>query len=75
MIPLVMYPAARGNWSDVWTVIISFSILTIGSMLAVVLLALRGITLLPGLRLERYSHAAAGGTIFAAGCAIQFLGL
>ncbi|WP_197677720.1 hypothetical protein [Opitutus sp. GAS368] len=75
MIPLVMYPAARGSWSDVWTVVISFSVLTIGTMLAVVLLALQGIRLLPELRLSRYSHALAGGTVLLAGCAIQFLGL
>jgi len=75
MIPLVMYPAAQGSWSDVWIIVGSFSALTIGSMLVVVLLALKGVSLLPTKRLERYSHAVAGGTIFCAGCAIQFLGL
>jgi len=75
MIPLVMYPAARGSWHDVWMVVISFSVLTVGTMLAVVLLALKGISLLPELKLSRYSHAMAGGTILLAGCAIQFLGL
>ena len=75
MIPLVMYPAAQGSWSDVWIVVATFSTLTIGSMLAVVLLALKGISLLPTIRLEKYSHALAGGTILLAGCAIQFLGL
>jgi len=61
MIPIVMYPAAEGNWSDVW--------------LAVVMLAVKGIELVPTRKLERYTHAVAGGTIMAAGCAIQFLGL
>lgn len=75
MIPLVMYPAARGSWADVWTVVVGFSVLTVGTMLAVVLLALQGIRLLPELRLSRYSHALAGGTVLLAGCAIQFLGL
>lgn len=75
MIPLVMYPAARGSWADVWTVVASFSVLTVGTMLAVVLLALQGIRLLPELKLSRYSHALAGGTVLLAGCAIQFLGL
>jgi hypothetical protein len=75
MIPLVMYPAAQGSWADVWTVVITFSALTIGSMLVVVLLASKGISLLPTTKLERYSHAVAGGTILLAGCAIQFLGL
>ncbi len=75
MIPLVMYPAARGSWSDVWIVVAGFSVLTVGTMLAVVLLALQGIRLLPELKLSRYSHALAGGTVLLAGCAIQFLGL
>ncbi len=75
MIPLVMYPAAQGSWADVWTVVATFSVLTIGAMLAVVLLAMKGLSLLPAGRFERYNHAAAGGTILLAGCAIQFLGL
>lgn len=75
MIPLVMYPGAQGNWADVWIVVGTFSALTIGSMLVVVLAALKGVSLLPTRELERFSHAVAGGTILAAGCAIQFLGL
>jgi nickel/cobalt exporter len=75
MIPLVMYPAAQGSWGDVWSVVVVFSLLTVASMLAVVLVARQGISLLPTARLERYSHAVAGGTVLAAGCAIQFLGL
>jgi len=75
MIPIVMYPAAEGNWRDVWFVSGLFSLLTIVSMLAVVLLAVKGIELVPTKKLERYTHAVAGGTIMAAGCAIQFLGL
>lgn len=75
MIPLVMYPAAQGSWGDVLTVAITFTVLTIGSMLVVVLLGVKGIALLPKTGLERYGHAVAGGTVLAAGCAIQFLGL
>jgi len=75
MIPIVMYPAAEGNWGDVWFVSGLFSLLTILSMLVVVLLAVKGIELVPTKKLERYTHAVAGGTIMAAGCAIQFLGL
>jgi hypothetical protein len=75
MIPLVMYPAARGSWHDVWTVVAVFSTLTVGTMLLVVLLTLKGISLLPEMRWQRYSHALAGGTILLAGCAIAFLGL
>lgn len=74
MIPLIMYPAAQGSWSDVWTVVLTFGALTIASMLLVVLLALKGMSLLPTRRVERFNHALAGGTILVAGCAIGFLG-
>jgi hypothetical protein len=75
MIPLVMYPAAQGSWADVWLVVGSFSVLTIGVMVAVVLLGQRGLGLLPVGRFGRFRHALAGGTVLLAGCAIQFLGL
>ena len=75
MIPLVMYPAARSSWLEMWSVVAVFSALTIGSMLVVVLLVRRGISLLPVRKFERFNHALAGGTILLAGCAIQFLGL
>jgi nickel/cobalt exporter len=75
MIPLVMYPAAQHSWTDVWLVVGVFSLLTVGTMLVVVVLAVKGLSLLPTRQLERYNHAVAGGTILLAGCAIQFLGL
>lgn len=75
MIPLVMYPAVQGSWMDVWLVVGTFTVLTVASMLAVVLLAIKGVSLLPTRTLERFNQAVAGGTVLAAGCAIQFLGL
>lgn len=75
MIPLVMYPAAQGSWGQMWTVVVVFSLLTIGAMLATVFLAVRGIQLLPLQRIERFSHVIAGAVVLGAGCAIQFLGL
>jgi hypothetical protein len=75
MIPVVMYPAARGAWHEIWMVVAVFSVLTIGTMLTVVLLARRGVQLIAGAWFERYTHATAGATILLAGCAIQFLGL
>jgi ABC-type nickel/cobalt efflux system permease component RcnA len=75
MIPLVMYPAAQGSWVEMWLVVGAFTALTVGAMLATVLLAVRGIRLLPLQRIERYTHAVAGAVVLSAGCAIQFLGL
>jgi sulfite exporter TauE/SafE len=71
LIPLLMYPAAAENAWSVFLVAGAFSIVTIGTMLTVVLLASRGLALLPMKRLERYSHALAGAAIAICGIAIQ----
>ncbi len=75
LIPLVMYPAAQHSLWGVGVVTAIFGVMTILTMLSVVLISLRGISLLPVQRLERYSHALAGATIMACGVAIEFLGL
>jgi nickel/cobalt transporter (NicO) family protein len=75
LIPILMYPAAKGSMMDVVIVAGVFSVVTISTMLATVLLGTHGIHLLPVRRVERYMHAIAGSTILACGCAIQFLGL
>ncbi len=75
MIPLVMYPAAQGAWGQLAAVVAVFSLLTVGAMLATVLLAGRGLALLPLRRVDRFAHAGAGAVVLASGCAIQFLGL
>jgi nickel/cobalt transporter (NicO) family protein len=75
MIPLVMYPAAQGSWMEMGIVVALFGAITIGAMLATVLLAVRGLTLLPRPSLGRFAHAAAGAVVLGAGSAIQFLGL
>ena len=75
LIPLLMYPAAETSLGGIVLVAAVFSVATIGTMLAVVMLASHGISFLPMAKLERYTHAIAGATIFACGAAIQFLGL
>ena len=74
-IPLLMYPAARGSVWDVVLVTAAFTGVTILTMMAVVLISAFGVSFLPVNKLERYSHAIAGGTIFLCGASIQFLGL
>ena len=41
----------------------------------IVLFALRGISVVPVARLERYTHALAGATVLLCGISIRFLGL
>jgi sulfite exporter TauE/SafE len=75
LIPILMYPAADLSIFGMIAVTSVFALITIGTMLAVVLLASYGINLMPFGKLEKYTHAIAGGTIFLSGIAIVFLGL
>jgi len=75
LIPILMYPAAKNSISGVVLVTAAFGITTILTMLAAVVAVSWGASFLPLGRLERYSHAMAGGVILLSGAAIQFLGL
>jgi len=69
-----MYPAAKGSlWSLIFITTV-FSVVTI-SMMSIVLISALGMSFVSVSRLERYSHALAGATIFFCGISIQFLGL
>jgi len=75
LIPILMYPAAKADFSGVLLVASTFGIVTICTMLGIVLAGSFGISFVPLKRLERYAHAIAGATICLSGLAIQFLGL
>jgi sulfite exporter TauE/SafE len=75
LIPLVMYPAAKGNMITVALVASIFGLTTIATMLCIVLVSSYGLSRLSLRKLEKYSHALAGLTIFLCGAAINFLGL
>jgi ABC-type nickel/cobalt efflux system permease component RcnA len=75
LIPILMYPAAKSSVSGLLLVTLVFSATTIGTMLAVVYLARKGIASFEFPTLQRYSHAIAGATILICGLAIQFMGL
>ncbi len=75
LIPLVMYPAAKGNMITILMVASIFGLTTIGTMLCIVLGSSYGFSKLPLRKFEKYSHALAGLTILLCGSAIKFLGL
>lgn len=75
LIPILMYPAAKSSVFGVIMVAGVFGIVTILTMLTIVLLASTGLKFIPMGRMERYSHALAGASIFLSGMMIQFLGL
>lgn len=75
LIPILMYPAAKNSMIDVIIVTSVFGIVTISTMMGVVLISRAGINFLPMMKMQRFSHAIAGASIFLCGLAIQFLGL
>ncbi|MFA4991222.1 MAG: sulfite exporter TauE/SafE family protein [Candidatus Omnitrophota bacterium] len=75
LIPILMYPAAKNNFMGVVMVTAIFGLVTIATMFTIVMVSLFGIKFLPMARLERYSHALAGATIFLCGISVRFLGL
>jgi len=75
LIPLLMYPAAKGSfWSLVFVTAV-FGVVTIVTMMSVVLISAFGMRFIPVSSLERYAHALSGAAIFFCGVSIQFLGL
>ncbi|MCM8821750.1 MAG: sulfite exporter TauE/SafE family protein [Candidatus Omnitrophica bacterium] len=75
LIPLVMYPAAKGNMGQVVLVALIFGFVTIATMLIVVLTGFFGLSRLPFHKFEKFSHALAGFIILLCGIAVKFLGL
>ena len=75
MIPLIMYPAAKGNMMEAVLVALVFSVTTIATMTTVTMLTVSGLNKVKSAPLERYAHMIAGAVIFLAGVGIQFLGL
>ena len=75
LIPLLMYPAARGSLWGLAAVTAVFAAVTLSTMMTIVLISAFGVSFVPLSRLQRYTHALAGATIFICGMSIQFLGL
>lgn len=75
LIPLVMYPAANHNTMLLIIVTLLFALVTIGTMLILVLLAMKGFSFVPLKKIESYGHAIAGFTILLCGVGMVFFGL
>lgn len=75
LIPILMYPAAKGTLFGLVLVTAVFGAVTIATMLGIVLISCLGVSLVGVGKLERYMHALAGATICLCGIAIQLLGL
>ncbi len=72
LIPLFLIPASQGRWFLAVVMALVFGLATLLTMLALTALALRGIEHLPLAKLERWTHAIAGGVVALAGIAMGF---
>jgi hypothetical protein len=72
---LFLAPASRGNWTLAILSGVVFGLFTLGTMVALVLLGLKGIERLPFGILERWSFALTGIVVGSSGLAVLFLGL
>ena len=75
LIPLFLMPASRGRWELAIGLAALFTVLTVVCMVGTVVALQSGLMRAPLGRLERWSHAMAGGVIAASGLAIVLLGL
>ncbi len=75
LIPLLMYPAAKSSITGMFLVVGIFAIATLATMMTIVWFSSWGIGFAKLGKLERFTHAIAGGTICFSGLAIMFLGL
>ncbi|HEX2394350.1 MAG TPA: hypothetical protein VHI78_03335 [Bacteroidales bacterium] len=75
LIPILMYPAAEHNYGAVAYISILFAASTILTMIAVVVLMTKGISIIKFNLLEKYQHVLAGAAISLCGAGIVFLGL
>jgi len=74
LIPVLIYPAAQESIAGLIAVVITFSIVTIVTMVAIVLAVNYGFNFIKTSKLEKYMHVIAGGTIVLSG-ALILLGL
>lgn len=75
LIPILMYPAVKQSIFSLLLITAVFGITTITTMLIIVTLGTFGLAKINLKKLDRYTHAIAGFTIFLSGYAILFLGL
>ncbi len=75
LIPMLVYPAAEHNALGVFLVALIFGTATISTMLMVVYLGYRGVSMLRFKGKEHQIHLLAGLVILLAGAGMQFLGL
>jgi sulfite exporter TauE/SafE len=75
LIPMLVYPAAEHSTIGIVLVALVFGIATVGTMMLVVLLGYKGVSMVRFKGKEHQLHLYAGLVILLAGVGMQFLGL
>ena len=75
LIPILIYPAAKGSIVHAIGVALAFGGATLITMLSVVMLSYKGFGKFSFAGMERFSHAIAGFIVFMCGFSVKFLGL
>jgi len=75
LIPILMYPASQHNYAAVAYISLVFALTTISTMILIVVLMVKGISLVKFSILEKYQHVIAGAAIALCGMGIVFLDL
>jgi hypothetical protein len=74
MIPLLYFPAAKSSWQGMVLLIALYTFFTLATMVLMVLAGYFGFSFLKTDKLERYTHALGGMTIFICGAGMVFMG-
>ncbi|HAM63225.1 MAG: hypothetical protein A2Y20_06765 [Firmicutes bacterium GWF2_51_9] len=75
LIPILMYPAATQNVGALLLVTVTFTVCTIGTMLAMTYVLLKGMDIVKLSGLHEYSHALAGSAVALCGILMLTLGI
>jgi threonine/homoserine/homoserine lactone efflux protein len=70
LMPLFLVPASQGRWTLAGAMALVFAVATLGTMLAMTALALRGLERLPLAPLERWMHVLCGAVVTLSGVAV-----
>ncbi|RYY68331.1 MAG: hypothetical protein EOO13_12615 [Chitinophagaceae bacterium] len=75
MIPLLYVPAAQSNWTTMFLMIASYSIVTLSTMLLIVSLGYFGLGFIRVDKLNKYIHVIGGISLLLCGAGMLWLGL
>ncbi|HSN60737.1 MAG TPA: hypothetical protein VLR49_07370 [Ferruginibacter sp.] len=74
MIPLLYFPAAQNSWAGMVLLIVVYTLCTLITMLALVLMGYHGLAFSASQKMEKYMHVLGGATIVICGAGMLWIG-